>query len=167
MRERREVQDARRAREFQAFVAGAGGRLLHTATLLTGETPAVNPRARRLLTLALAHTYACWDQLGGEDPYDSTRRYLAVRFAHAAWHQYGGPGRARPHPDSPLAPLTPWERLLLVLRWYEGIAEEQVGALLGLTAERVHTLCERATTTLLAPPRAPAPPVTSAKVAPS
>lgn len=96
MRERQASQNARRAREFEAFVAGAAGRLLHAATLLTAEPPDDNPRARRLLTAALAHTYASWDRLRGEDPYDRTRQQLAVRFARAAWHQYGAPGWAHP-----------------------------------------------------------------------
>ncbi|MEV0175156.1 sigma factor-like helix-turn-helix DNA-binding protein [Streptomyces sp. NPDC050803] len=157
MRERQASQGARRAREFEAFVAGAAGRLLHTATLLTAEAPADNPRARRLLTLALAHTYAGWDRLRGEDPYDRARQYLATRFARAAWHQYGGLGRARPHAANPLAALGPQERLILVLRLYEGVAEEQTAALLGLPRERVRTICDRATATLLHPPRGPAP----------
>ncbi|MFD4597294.1 sigma factor-like helix-turn-helix DNA-binding protein [Streptomyces sp. NPDC058464] len=168
MRDRQMLQDARRAREFEAFVAGAAGRLLHAATLLTAEAPDANPRARRLLTLALAHTYACWDRLRGEDPYDRARQYLALRFANSAWHQYGGPlGRGRPHPRSALAVLTPRERLILVLRLYEGVAEEQTAALLGMPTERVHALCDRATATLLHPPRKAAPTVLGAKVAPS
>ncbi|KKD05384.1 sigma factor-like helix-turn-helix DNA-binding protein [Streptomyces sp. WM6386] len=164
MRQRHASQEARRAREFKAFVAGAAGRLLHAATLLTAEAPDDNPRARRLLTLALAHTYACWDGLRGEDPYDRTRQYLATRFARGAWHQYGGLGGHRPHPASPLAALAPQERLVLVLRLYEGVAEEQTAALLGLATERVRTICDRATATLLHPPRGPAPAVGGAKV---
>jgi hypothetical protein len=167
VRQRQASQAARRAREFEAFVAGAAGRLLHAATLLTAEAPDDNPRARHLLTLALARTYACWDRLHGEDPYDRTRQYLATRFAHAAWHQFGGFGRARPHPGSPLARLAPQERLILVLRLYEGVAEEQTAALLGLPPERVRTICDRATTALLHPPRGPSPAVGGAKVAPS
>jgi hypothetical protein len=167
VRQRQASQGARRAREFEAFVAGAAGRLLHAATLLTAEAPDDNPRARRLLTLSLARTYACWDRLRGEDPYDRTRQYLATRFARAAWHQYGGFGRARAHPGSPLARLAPQERLILVLRLYEGVAEEQAAALLGLPTERVRTICDRATATLLHPPRGPAPVVAGAKVAPS
>ncbi|WP_191971453.1 sigma factor-like helix-turn-helix DNA-binding protein [Streptomyces luteolifulvus] len=163
MRQRQASQGARRAREFEAFVAGAAGRLLHAATLLTAETPDDNPRARRLLTLSLAHTYASWDRLRGEDPYDRARQYLATRFARGAWHQYGGLGRARPHPGSPLAALTPQERLILVLRFFEGVAEEQAAALLGLPAERVHAICDRATATLLHPPRGPAPAPMGAK----
>ncbi|GAB2724087.1 sigma factor-like helix-turn-helix DNA-binding protein [Streptomyces bullii] len=158
---------ARRDREFEAFVAGAAGRLLHTATLLTAESPADNPRARRLLTRALAHTYACWDRLRGEDPYDHARQYLATRFARGAWHHYGGLGRARPHPASVLARLSPHERLILVLRLHEGVAEEQTAALLGLSADRVRAVCHRAATTLLHPPRGPAPAEQPAKAVPS
>ncbi|MFF7855401.1 sigma factor-like helix-turn-helix DNA-binding protein [Streptomyces sp. NPDC007904] len=163
MRSRHASHDVRRAREFEAYVAGAGGRLLHTATLLTAEAPGDNPRARRLLTLALAHTYASWDRLRGEDPYDLTRQYLATRFARGAWHRHAGPSRLRPRPAGPLARLTPQERLVLVLRLYEGVAEEQTAALLGLPAERVRAICHRAITALLRPPRGPAPAVGGVK----
>jgi hypothetical protein len=168
VRERHASQGARRAQEFESFVAGAAGRLLHAATLLTGEAPYDNPRARRLLTHALAHTYASWDRLRGEDPYDRAREYLATRFARGAWHHYGGLlARARPHPDSALAHLGPHERLVLVLRLFEGVGEEQVAALLGVPLERVHTMCDRATATVLHPPRRPAPPTAEAEVAAS
>ncbi|MDT0612970.1 sigma factor-like helix-turn-helix DNA-binding protein [Streptomyces lancefieldiae] len=157
MRERHASRSAHRAGEFEAFVAGAAGRLLHTATLLTAEPPDDNPHARRLLGLSLAHTYACWDRLRGEDPYDLARQYLATRFAREAWHRYrGGLGRSRRHPAGTLGGLAPQERLILVLRLYEGVAEEQTAALLGLPVERVRTICDRATATLLHPPARPA-----------
>jgi hypothetical protein len=175
VRNRGTAQETRRVRDFEAFVAGAGGRLLHTATLLTAETPDDNPRARRLLTHALAHTYARWDRLHGEDPYDRAREYLAVRFAHGTWHHWHfhgavalGRSRARALPAGPLAPLSPQERLILVLMLYEGVAAEQVAALLGLPADRIRALCDRATATLLhPPPRGPAPAVRRAKAATS
>ncbi|MFE2731874.1 sigma factor-like helix-turn-helix DNA-binding protein [Streptomyces sp. NPDC056721] len=150
MRERRAFQDARRAREFEAFVAGAAGRLLHAATLLTTESADDNPRARKLLTSALAQTYASWDRLRGEDPYDRARKELALRFARAAWHQHRGYGGVLRH-------LGPQERLILVLRLYEGVGEEQVAALLGLPMERVHAIHARAMALVLHPPRGPAP----------
>lgn len=176
MRERRTGRPAARDREFQAFVAGAAGRLLQTATLLTGEPPGDCPRARRLLTLALAHTYACWDRLRGDDPYDRTRQFLVLRFAHGAWHRSGarhlGTGhgdavrrrgvpavlRRRLHLEEPgtagvLGGLKPHERVILVLRLFEGVAEDQTAALLGLPVERVRTVCDRAMATLLHPPR--------------
>ncbi|MFD5649958.1 sigma factor-like helix-turn-helix DNA-binding protein [Streptomyces sp. NPDC127039] len=167
MRERQASRNARRAREFETFVAGAAGRLLHAATLLTAEAPDANPRARRLLALSLAHTYADWDRLHGEDPYDRARQHLATRFAREAWHRYGALGRTRRHPAGPLGGLAPQERLLLVLRLYEGVAEEQTAALLGLPVERVRTICDRATAALLRPPPAPARPVTADAKAPT
>ncbi|MCP3819012.1 RNA polymerase subunit sigma-70 [Streptomyces sp. A3M-1-3] len=138
MRERAANHGSRRAREFEAFVAGAAGRLLHAATLLTAETDEANDEAQRLLTAALAHTYAEWDRLRGEDPYDHARQELATRFARTAWRHHH---RAR---GGVLARLSPQERLVLVLRLYEGVAEEQTAALLGLPAERVRAICTRA-----------------------
>ncbi|MFF3625527.1 sigma factor-like helix-turn-helix DNA-binding protein [Streptomyces sp. NPDC002467] len=117
--------------EFEAFVAGAAGRLLHVAILLTGEPEA----ARRLLAGALARTYADWRRLRGDDPYDFTRRELCTAFARTGRH-YRGAGL--------LAGLSPLERLVLVLRMYEGVAEEVTAAQLGLTPERVRSLYARA-----------------------
>ncbi|WP_249416080.1 sigma factor-like helix-turn-helix DNA-binding protein [Streptomyces sp. TS71-3] len=177
-------RDTRRAREFESFVAGAAGRLLHAATLLTAEPPDDNPRARRLLVSVLAHTYATWDGLRGEDPYERARQQLAVRFARGVWHHrrtaprpdadspsgwsgplrtwaaqaWAGPWRGRPErtgaerSEGVLHGLTPQERLVLVLRMYEGVAEEQTAALLGLSTERVYSICARAMSNLLHPP---------------
>jgi len=52
-----------------------------------------------------------------------------------------------------------------VLRFFEGVAEEQTAALLGLPLERVRAIGARATANLLHPPREAAPAV--AKVVPS
>ncbi|MGW7518345.1 sigma factor-like helix-turn-helix DNA-binding protein [Streptomyces sp. NPDC054796] len=142
MRERRARQERRRAREFEAFVAGAAGRLLRAATLLTGEPSGAAPEAERLLVAALAHTYADWDRLRGEDPYDRTRQELAARFAHGAW-------RYRRSRGGLLGALPPQERLVVVLRLHEGVAEEQTAAGLGLPVERVRVLCTRGMATLL------------------
>ncbi|MFI9581196.1 sigma factor-like helix-turn-helix DNA-binding protein [Streptomyces sp. NPDC052236] len=145
---RRRARRVRRAREFDAFVAGAAGRLLHAATLLTAETPGINPQAQRLLTAALARTYADWDRLRGEDPYDRTRRELVSRFALSAWRHHKARGGI-------LARLGPQERLILVLRLYEGVAEEQTAALIGLPVERVRAVCARAVATMRRAPRPP------------
>ncbi len=149
MGKRQATRDERRAREFAAFVAGAGGRLLGVTTLLTAEPPHRWPMAERLLTAALAGTYARWDQLRGEDPYERTHQELAARFANTAWrHRHPGPLG-----HSPLAVLTPRERLVLVLRLHEGVAEEVTAATLGLPPDRVRAVCARAIAAL----RAPAP----------
>ncbi|MFH8365927.1 sigma factor-like helix-turn-helix DNA-binding protein [Streptomyces sp. NPDC018031] len=197
MRKRRAEREIRRAREFETFVAGAGGRLLHAAALLTGEPPERCPAAEDLLARALAGTYAAWDRLRGEDPYDRARQELAARYAHTAWRyrperpRRPGPtvtsgavgglaarlrtalarpvreGSADTAPGTPdtspgggpaarpgarpraaggglLEPLAPQERLVLVLRLYEGIAEEQAAATLGLPVDRVRAICTRA-----------------------
>ena len=136
-------EQRRRTRQFEAFVAGAAGRLLHAATLLTAETRTRNPHAQALLTASLAHTYAQWDRMRGEDPYDRTRADLAARFARAAWRHHRGRGGV-------LAALTPQERLVVVLRLYEGVAEEQTAALLGLPEERVRAVCARSVSALRA-----------------
>ncbi|MFF8830404.1 sigma factor-like helix-turn-helix DNA-binding protein [Streptomyces sp. NPDC015131] len=130
-----------RERGFEAYVAGAAGRLLHAATLLTTERPGRAPRAQELLTAALAATYARWDRLRDEDPYDLTRRELAARFARASWRHHRPRGGV-------LSPLAPRERLVVVLRLYEGVEEEQVAALLGLPADRVRATCARAVAVL-------------------
>ncbi|MFE9933630.1 sigma factor-like helix-turn-helix DNA-binding protein [Streptomyces sp. NPDC005533] len=122
--------------EFESFVAGAAGRLLHVGVLLTGEPEA----ARRLLAGALARTYANWLRLRGDDPYDFTRQELCSAFARTGWRHQGGTGV--------LARLSPPERIVLVLRLYEGVAEEVVAAQLGLTVDRVRVLCNRAVAAL-------------------
>lgn len=144
------MRDRRRAQEFDAFVAGAAARLLHVATLLTAEPPTANPLAQRLLTTALARTYADWDRLRGEDPYDRTRQELAARFARSAWRHHRGPG------GGVLERLTPQERLVLVLLVYDGVAEEQAAASLGIPAERVRAICTRAVSAMRHGPAAPA-----------
>ncbi|QKW08831.1 RNA polymerase subunit sigma-70 [Streptomyces sp. NA04227] len=159
-RSRSQRQSARRAHEFESFVAGTAVRLLRTATLLTAEEPAHNPRARRLLAYALAHTYAVWDRLHDDDPYDHARALLALRFARTAWYPRQLPRiprlrtrRTAAPPAGVLAALRPQERLILTLRMYEGVAEEQCAALLALPPERVGEICDRACANVLHPAR--------------
>ncbi|MFJ3882717.1 RNA polymerase [Streptomyces sp. NPDC090077] len=130
--DRRSGRDA----EFEAFVAGAAGRLLHVAALLTAEPPDAAPAARRILAGALARTYAHWARLRDDDPYDHTRAELCSAYARAA--------RRLPAGGGVLAPLGPLERLVLVMRIYEGVAEEVTAAQLGLPPERVEAVCNRA-----------------------
>ncbi|MFF4700219.1 sigma factor-like helix-turn-helix DNA-binding protein [Streptomyces chattanoogensis] len=154
MRERRWARERCRAREFESFVAGAAGRLLHAAALLTGEPdgqPA--PAAEELLICALSRTYAAWDRLRDEDPYDRARRELTASFLHTTRRH------CRPR-GGLLDRLPPRERLVLVLRLSEDVAEEQTAAQLGLPAERVHALFRHAVSEMRSsrPEPAPAPP---------
>lgn len=89
---------------------------------------------------ALARTYADWHRLRAGDPYDHTRAELVRRFALRPWWQ-------RPH-GGVLDGLGAQERLLVVLRLHEGVAEEQTAAQLGLPADRVRIVCLRATAAL-------------------
>ncbi|NXY94999.1 RNA polymerase [Streptomyces sp. BR123] len=100
------------------------------------------PAARRLLADALARTYAGWERLRGDDPYDHTRRELCAAFACTGRRHHGGRGL--------LAPLPPLERLVLVLCVYEGVAHEVAAAQLGLPVERVRVLSGRAVAALRA-----------------
>jgi DNA-directed RNA polymerase specialized sigma24 family protein len=138
--QRRAAAERLRSAEFAAFAAGAAGRLLHAATLLTGDPAA----ADALLCSALSRTYADWYRMRGEDPYAYTRADLVRRYAHRPWWHRPG--------DGVLARLTPQERLVVVLRLFEGVAEEQTAAQLGLPADRVRAICLRATATLRSRP---------------
>ncbi|MGX8907999.1 sigma factor-like helix-turn-helix DNA-binding protein [Streptomyces netropsis] len=170
MNERRAAREHRRAQEFELFVAGAGGRLLHAALLLTGEPGRAvgsgdgaegdrgSEAAERLLTAALARTYAGWDRLRGEDPYARTRQELAARFARSA-------RRYRRPRGGVLGRLSPRERLVLVLRLHEGVPEEQTAAALGLSVERVRVICTRAVSAVRSRP-ATSPPATPYRAAP-
>ncbi|MBY8877162.1 sigma factor-like helix-turn-helix DNA-binding protein [Actinacidiphila acidipaludis] len=152
MGRRRAAADSRRDAEFAAFTAGAGGRLLHSATLLTGD-PA---EAERLLTVVLARVYADWFRMRAEDPYEQARSELVRRFHHRPWWR-------RPR-GGDLDRLTGQERLVVTLRFFEGVAEEQTAAQLGLPADRVRAICARATATLRSRPApAPAASVTEAR----
>ncbi|MEU1615749.1 sigma factor-like helix-turn-helix DNA-binding protein [Streptomyces sp. NPDC005722] len=140
MGERREAAERLREAEFEAFAAGAAGRLLHVAVLLTGD----RAEGTELLCAALSRTYADWFRMRGEDPYAFTRAELVRRFAHR-------PRWRRPR-GGVLGTLGVRERLVIVLRLYEGIAEEQAAAQLGMPSERVRAVTLRATAALRSRP---------------
>ncbi|MFD3451740.1 sigma factor-like helix-turn-helix DNA-binding protein [Streptomyces sp. NPDC058691] len=152
MGERRAAAERLRDAEFAAFAAGAAGRLLHAATLLAGD----RDEGTELLCAALSRTYADWFRLRGEDPYVHTRAEIVRRFAlRPRWRRPRG---------GLLGALTVQERLVIVLRLYEGIAEEQTAAQLGMPVDRVRMVCLRATAALRdrRPTAEPAPQVREA-----
>ncbi|MEE4543567.1 sigma factor-like helix-turn-helix DNA-binding protein [Streptomyces sp. V4-01] len=136
MGRRRAEAELRRDAEFAAFTAGAGGRLLHAATLLTGDPQA----AEALLTTVLAHVYADWFRMRAEDPYEQARSELVRRFSYRPWWHRPRGGQ--------LDRLSARERLIVTMRFFEGIAEEQTAAQLGLPLERVNAISARAAATL-------------------
>jgi hypothetical protein len=123
-----------------AFTAGAGGRLLHAATLLTGDPV----EAERLLVAVLARVYADWYRMRTEDPYEQARGELFRRFSYRPWWR-------RPHGGT-LDRLSARERLVVTMRFFEGVAEEQTAAQLGLPTDRVRAIGARATATLRSVP---------------
>lgn len=148
MRSQRETTEHRRGREFEAFIGGAAGRLMHVAMLLTADD---GRTAEQLLCHALSRTYLNWARLRGEDPYAYTRQELVTAYARRA----GARWLHREPKDGRLSRLSPQERLVLVLRLYEGVDEEQVAALLGLVPDRIRAVCARASATLRSTPPAP------------
>ncbi|MFI0940693.1 sigma factor-like helix-turn-helix DNA-binding protein [Streptomyces sp. NPDC021020] len=145
MGKRRAAAETRRDAEFAAFTAGAAGRLLHTATLLTGD----RGQAERLLGATLARTYADWLRMRSEDPYDQARAELVRRFASRPfWRRPRG---------GVLERLTPQERMVVTMRYFEGVAEEQTAAQLELPTDRVRAICARAAATLRSRPPGPPP----------
>jgi DNA-directed RNA polymerase specialized sigma24 family protein len=152
-RQRRAAAEIRRDTEFAAFVAGAGGRLLHSAVLLTGD----RADADRLLTAALARLYADWRQLlDGDDPYDRARCELFTRYAYRPWSRPRG---------GPLDGLSARERLVVTMRYFEGIGEEQTAALLGMAAERVAEIAAHSGARLRSRPARAAPRVPRSRTA--
>lgn len=140
---RRAAAETRRDAEFAAFVAGAGGRLFHSASLLAGDPE----DADRLLCTVLARLYAAWLRLDGDDPYQWARCELFVRYAYRPWWY-------RPR-GGLLDGLTAQERLIVTMRYFEGIGEEQTAALLGMARERVAAIAARGGATLRSRPVPP------------
>lgn len=137
---------------FAEFAAERGGTLRRQALLLTGEPR----RAARLTERALAETARRWSRLAGPAAAEEhARRVLAVAAARRA------PARATHYsPEEPalagpgvaaasaglgdgevvwrgLASLPPRRRVVLVLRFEEGLDDGRIGARLGLPAETV------------------------------
>lgn len=151
MHNERETTEHRRSREFEVFIGGAAGRLMHVAMLLTGDD---EKAADQLLCQAMSRTYLNWVRLRGEDPYAYTRQELVTAYARRA----GARWLHKEPKDGRLSRLSPQERLVLVLRLYEGVDEEQVAALLGLVPDRIRAVCTRASTIMRTKPEpVPAP----------
>lgn len=143
---------------FAAFAAGSARRLRHSARLLTGD----DGRAEDLVQTALARAYLRWDRIRADDPTAYVRRVLYT--AHADWwrrrwrheHPTGElPERAAPGDHAAdvaerdrlrvaLATLSPRERAVVVLRYYEDLGERETAAALGIAVGTVKSTNSRA-----------------------
>lgn len=146
---------------FELFVAARSRHLLHAAHLLTGD----RHRAEDLLQTALTRAYLRWDRIDSDDPEGYVRRTMVN--AHTDWWRKK-PWREQATDEVPevevadatgsydtrdavlaaLATLTPRQRAVVVLRYYEGLSEAEIAAALGCSAGTVKSAASRAMTKL-------------------
>jgi RNA polymerase sigma-70 factor (sigma-E family) len=149
--------ESERDREFDAFVAARSRHLLQAAYLLTGDPH----RAEDLLQTALTRAYLMWDRISSDDPEGYVRRILAN--ANIDWWRRR-PWREEPRavlpetaePDASaasdvrdavlkaLAGLSPRQRAVVVLRYYEDMSEAEIADVLGCSAGTVKSAAFRA-----------------------
>ena len=148
---RRSVREA----EFTAFAASASAALTRTAYLLTGN----QDLADELVQESLTRTYAAWERVRVEDASAYARRILVNLnidrhrrrgAAHVEWFDVPDPVDPERRVDDRdevarlLAGLTPRQRRIVVLRYFDDCTEAQVAEDLGITVGAVKSACSRA-----------------------
>lgn len=148
--------------EFTAFVQARGSALLRTAHLLTGD----RGHAEDLLQQALERLARRWDRIQG-DPEAYVRRSL-VNLSTDRWRlarrrpqevapEVGGrSSTADPHQRvedrldllRAMQRLTPRQRAVLVLRYFEDLSEEATAGVLGCSVGTVKSTASRAISSL-------------------
>jgi RNA polymerase sigma-70 factor (sigma-E family) len=142
--------------EFTAFVAGSGRRLLRTATLLTGD----HGHAEDLVQTALERTARHWHRLDGAP--EAYARVVLARLATDRWRsirsrvpEVVADPPERVHGDlagdvavrqaliAAMAQLTPRQRAVLVLRYFDDLSEAQTAHALGVSVGTVKSTTSR------------------------
>ncbi|HEX4977702.1 MAG TPA: SigE family RNA polymerase sigma factor [Nocardioides sp.] len=140
---------------FDAFVAARGHALARTAYLLTGD----HHLAEDLVQVTLLKAARAWHRVVG-DPEPYVRRILHHEHV-SGWRRRRhlqevalteGADRAAPDSDpdarlalkAALATLTPKQRAVVVLRFYEDLTEVQAAAVLGVSPGTVKSTCRQA-----------------------
>jgi RNA polymerase sigma-70 factor (sigma-E family) len=142
---------------FESFVAARSRHLLHAAHLLTGD----RHRAEDLLQTALTRAYLTWDRIDSDDPEGYVRRTMIN--AHTDWWRRKpwreqatelvpeievpdatGAYDARDAVLAALATLSGRQRAVVVLRYYEGLSEAEIAAVLGCSKGTVKSAASRA-----------------------
>ena len=149
--------DREQEAEFERFVAGAGSRLLRTAYLLTGDRGV----AEDLVQTALERTARRWNRLEGSP--EAYARTVLTNAATDRWRRrrvrvtevYGdlpepavddlaGGLVLRRSLIAALRELTPRQRALLVLRFFDDLGEAETARTLGISVGAVNSGTSRA-----------------------
>lgn len=132
---------------FTEYVTARHAALLRTAYLLTGHAQ----DAEDLVQSALVKVVPQWHRIA-ENPEPYVRRVMVnenvSRWRRRRWREHSTdtlPEQLADHPDhdelmtvrSALAGLAPRQRAVLVLRYYEGLSEAEIAAVLGIAAGTV------------------------------
>lgn len=146
---------------FEDFAAARLPALLRYAMLLSGDRHA----AHDLVQESLARALVKWDRIAGlDEPYAYVRRIMTNEFLSARRRRRIREVPLDPHRDHPapatalpgdgdelwqlLAELPGQQRAVLVLRYYEGLADREIGEALGCRAGTVRGYASRALATL-------------------
>jgi RNA polymerase sigma-70 factor (sigma-E family) len=143
--------------EFVAFVEGSARRLLRTATMLTGD----RGHAEDLLQTALERTARRWTRLDGAP--EAYARVVLARLATDRWRalrsrvgEVPGDPPELVHDDlatgiavrqalfDAMRQLTPRQRAVLVLRYFDDLTEAQTADALGISVGTVKSTASRA-----------------------
>lgn len=112
--------------DFAAYARTCWPRLLGTAMLLTEDLPEADELARR----TLIRVYARWRRVPRNDVDFHVRRHLVRSWLRRPW---------------PLARRAARRRVVLVLRYGEGLPDAQIGQLLGVSKGAVRHFARRGT----------------------
>ena len=145
--------------DFASFFNARQKSLVRTAFLLSGDAAAAEDIAQN----ALAKLYLAWDRLGSVDYPDAYVRRVLVNEANS-WHRKPWKRReivVAELPDSIVDPaettgviwewvctLPPKQRAVVVLRYYEGLSDPEIGVILDIATSTVSSQASRALTTL-------------------
>ncbi|GAA5146052.1 SigE family RNA polymerase sigma factor [Nocardioides marinquilinus] len=148
------ARSTERDREFEEFVLAAWPRLRRAAYLLAHDAH----EAEDLVQTALARSYARWGRVRREGAYSYVHRALVNAYIDTGRRRRPTPsehlpdaGRAadtsvedRSELVELLAPLSPRERAIVVLRYYLDTPEKDVAHRLGVSPGTVRSTASRA-----------------------
>lgn len=142
--------------EFTEFVGSCSRKLMRTAFLLTGD----QQHAEDLVQDSLARTFRSWRRLTVSDNALAYTRKVMYHLQISWWRRRKvaetltdqAPERRQPGVDGDLAvtvrdallKLTPRQRAVIVLRYFEDLTEVEAARILGISKSTVHSRARRA-----------------------